>query len=479
MERLDSAEDTATPRWRDSAGVQRQDPAGSAPAGDRVASRLLERWATANPTSARLDAEARRVLPDGLAHDVRRSRPFPLSVVSAHGSTKRDADGHEVLCYVMGHGSLLFGHGDPDVVGAVADQAATYLHAGACHRLEAAWASEISRLLPSAEQVRFTSSGTEATLLALQIARAQTGRHTILKLDGHFHGWHDYAAFGVKAPFSTEAPSGIPAPLGGLVRVVPPDLERIGEELGAADVAAVILEPTGAAWGAIPLPEEFLAGLRSLTRAHGTQLVFDEVVSGFRWSPGGVQQLTGVTPDLTALGKIVAGGLPGGAVAGRHHVMEQLSFDRGPVKVSHPGTHNCHPLSAAAGVATLRKLGDPALHQQLDARAATLRQGLNDAFSRVGVPGLAYGSSSTFCLLFGEGLPGPDEPLLRRVPPERLKAGVTGPLYDALHCGMLLEGVHLFHGCGFLSAAHSDNDTERTAAAFEATLRQLGAEGLV
>jgi glutamate-1-semialdehyde 2,1-aminomutase len=194
-------------------------------------------------------------------------------------------------------------------------------------------------------------------------------------------------------------------------------------------------------------------------------------VSGFRWSPGGVQAAAGVTPDLTVLGKILAGGMPGGAVAGRAELMEHLSGTHGdPRRVGHPGTHNAHPVSAAAGVTALRvcRSGEPQEHAA--GLAATLRAGLTSVLAEAGVPGCAYGESSTFHLLIGHT----GEPAEASL--QALKAGGMGPELSAeMHNGMLLEGVHLFHGSGFLSAAHTERDVEQTVAAFAATLARLPA----
>jgi glutamate-1-semialdehyde 2,1-aminomutase len=430
---------------------------------------MTEEWAGANPRSGALSRRARRVLPGGVTHDVRRAAPFPLAVARAEGARKWDLDGHEIICYVMGHGALLLGHGDPEVVAAVRHQATLAFHPGAGHELECEWAELVTDLVPSAELVRFTASGTEATLLALRLARAATGRERIVKLAGHFHGWHDQVSFGTDAPFRGPDTAGVPGVLGPVVTVVPADARAVADALAGRDVAAVILEPSGAAWGTGPLPAGLLAALRELTAATGTVLVFDEVVSGFRWSPGGVQAVAGVTPDLTALGKILAGGMPGGAVAGRADLMEHLARPGDdPRRVAHPGTHNAHPLSAAAGIATLRRCrsGEPQEHAA--GLAAALRSGLTSVLAKAGVPGRAYGESSTFHLLIGDA----GEP--ERASLESLKAGGMSPELSAeLHNGMLLEGVQLFHGSGFLSSAHSERDVERTVAAFAATLARL------
>src|SRR5215470_3672383 len=315
---------------------------------------LVRHWAAENPRSAALNARARRVLPRGVTHDVRLADPFPLAVTRASGPRKWDLDGHELICYVMGHGALLFGHGHPAVVAAVQEQASRSFHPGACHELESEWAEAVIELVPSAERVRFTSSGTEASLLALRIARAATGRDKIVKLRGHFHGWHDQVAIGSDPPFSQPDTAGLPGEIAGSVAIIAADEAVLADILEAGDVAALILEPSGGAWGTVPLPAGFLDTARRLADKSGTALVFDEVVSCFRWAPGGVQQTSGVIPDLTVLGKILAGGMPGGAVCGRADLMEHLAGPAaGSRRVAHPGTHNAHPLSAAAGVATL------------------------------------------------------------------------------------------------------------------------------
>jgi len=436
------------------------------------AASLTELWSRENPRSAALHARARRLLPGGVTHDVRLAEPFPLAVTTASGSRKQDADGHELICYVLGHGALLLGHGRPEVVAAVREQATRSFHPGACHELEAEWADLVIRLVPSAERVRFTASGTEASLLALRLARAATGRAKIVKLDGHFHGWHDQVATGADPPFETPNTAGLPPGTAGSVVTVPAEADALAAALADGDVAAVIMEPSGAAWATVPLPAGFLADARRLADSHGVLLVFDEVVTGFRWAPGGVQEACGVRPDLTVLGKILAGGMPGGAVAGRGEVMDLLAGPAaGPRRVAHPGTHNAHPVSAAAGVATLRLAASGEAQDKPARLAATLRGELTAVFAECGVAGRAYGESSTFHLLFG-----PDAP--DELDPATLKAGLAAPLSAALHCGMLRRGVHLFHGSGFLSTAHTERDAEQTVAALAVTLRQLQAEGL-
>jgi glutamate-1-semialdehyde 2,1-aminomutase len=435
---------------------------------------VAELWAGENPHSEALHERAARVLPSGVTHDVRRAEPFGVAVTRAAGSRKWDADGHELICYVMGHGALLLGHNHPDVVAAVREQAIKVFVPGAGHELEVEWAELVTELVPSAGMVRFTASGTEATLLALRLARAVTGRDRIVKLAGHFHGWHDQVAIGADEPFAGPDTAGLPRGIVSGVTVIPADAAALADALASGDVAAVICEPSGAAWGTVPLPGGFLRRARDLTAAAGTMLIFDEVVTGFRWSPGGVQQVAGVVPDLTALGKVMAGGMPAGAVCGRADVLGHISAGRDdPARVSHPGTHNAHPLSAAAGIVTLRLASTGEPQRAAAGLAADLRDAFNGLFAKHGVRAVAYGESSTFHLLFGHG----EAP--ETLPAAELKRPLSPRLYAGLHCGMLREGVHLFHGSGFVSSAHTGADAERTIAALDTTLRSLQAERLL
>jgi glutamate-1-semialdehyde 2,1-aminomutase len=460
-----------SPGEDEKSSIRSRPPAGTG--GSATEGSVTAAWAGENPRSQALSARARRLLPGGVAHDVRLAEPFPLAVARARGSRKWDLDGHELVCYVMGHGSLLLGHCHPEVVAAVQDQAARSFHPGACHELESDWAEAVIGLVPSAQRVRFTSSGTEASLLALRLARAVTGRGKVVKLAGHFHGWHDQAALGADPPFDTPDTAGLPGEITGSVAVLPPDPSLLASVLGARDVAAFILEPSGAAWGTVPLPAGFLEAARALAERSGTVLIFDEVVTGFRWAPGGVQEAAGIRPDLTVLGKILAGGMPGGAVCGRAGIMDHLGGIRDdPRRVTHPGTHNAHPLSAAAGVTTLRLAASGEAQAGAARLAASLRGELGSVFERCGVAGRVYGESSVFHLWFGDQAP--DE-----LDPAELKAGLPPRLSAALHSSMLREGVHLFHGSGFLSAAHGQDDVERTAGALAATLPRLQAEGLL
>jgi glutamate-1-semialdehyde 2,1-aminomutase len=439
------------------------------------------------PGSARLYEEAQEVFPSGITHDSRFMAPFPLYIRRADGARKWDVDGNEYIDFVMGHGALLLGHGHPAVVEAVASQVARSTHPGGCTELELEWGKLVRRLVPSAERVKFTSSGTEATLLAMRLARVFTGKEKIVKFAGHFHGWHDYAQIGQAPPFDAP-PAGIPSPVIPTVVVLDPrDEAGIVRTLESdPDVAGVILEPTGASWGTVPLPLGFLQWLRNLTRRLGVVLIFDEVISGFRYAPGGAQQYFGVTPDLTTLAKILAGGLPGGAVVGRADIMEHLSFKPGDArwnryrKIAHPGTFNANPISAAAGVAALKiaATGEP---QDVAAKlGAVLRREMNGVLARKGVSGCVYGDLSMFHIYLGScpRLGSCDRTFCGN-DPAALKSARSGPKAEALRRHMLAHGADIQGAGGMLSAAHTEEDVGRAVEIFDDALSGLAASGLV
>lgn len=435
--------------------------------------------------SARLAEEARKALPSGVAHDSRRLAPHPVYVARAAGSRKWDVDGNEYVDYTGGHGALLLGHNHPQVVAAIERQLAMGTHFGSCHELEVRWAQAVQRLMPSCEVVRFTNSGTEATLLALRLARAHTGRSKVLRLAGHFHGWHDHAAFGVSSRHDgTPTPGVLPSVAGEIVLVAPGDLDRVEQALAAGDVAGAIVEPTGASWGQTPLPAGYLPGLRELTRAHGSVLIFDEVISGFRCSPGGAQEHFGIRPDLTTLAKILAGGLPGGAVAGRADIMQWLAFPGGDAphseKVPHYGTYNANPLSAAAGIAALGLVEQTDACQRASDYAGRLRARLNQLFRDESLPWIAYGSFSGFHIFMNPRRLdlSPDEIELGRCGWEMLQAIQRPQLVNKLRLALLIHGVDIMGWPGApTSAVHSHDDLERTVGAFGLAVQMLRDEG--
>jgi glutamate-1-semialdehyde 2,1-aminomutase len=445
---------------------------------------ILDTYRRAHPGSQKLYEESLRTFPSGVTHDIRYTSPFPIFVERAQGSRKWDVDGNEYVDYVMGHGALFLGHAYPQITQAVAEQAARGTHYGANHRLELDWGRLVQQMVPSAEEVRFTSSGTEATLMAVRLARAYTGRDKLLKFDHHFHGWHDYVV-GVRAAESeTPRSAGVPAAtLGNTISIPQNDISLVEERLAEGDVAAVILEPTGASWGTLPIRETFLAQLREVITRNNTVLIFDEVVTGFRVSPGGVQARSGVTPDVTTMAKILAGGIPGGAVAGKADILSMLEFrdDAGwnaGLRVAHPGTFNANPLSAAAGSTMLSLVAIGEHHRHADRLNERLIAALNDVLDRAGVRGRVYGLASYFHILLGKDPPktldGIEWPAEAREPPR-----TSAALVAALKRGMLNHGVDLMGGSGgFTSGVHTDEDIDLTIEGFDATVREMQAEGL-
>ena len=448
---------------------------------------ILERYQQLHPQSAALHAEALRFFPNGVTHDIRYSTPFPIYVEHAAGSHKWDVDGHEIIDYVMGHGALLLGHAHPEVTRAVAEQLQKGTHYGACQQMEMRWADWIQRLVPSAQVVRFTSSGTEATMMAVRLARAFTGRQKVVRFSGHFHGWNDSLVGYAPATDAPPEAVGIPpAALEYQVIVPQHDNEALRRVLEDRDgVAAVIVEPTGASYGAVPMDPAFLAHVRELTERTGVLLIFDEVVTGFRVAPGGAQVLFGVLPDITCLAKVLAGGLPGGAVAGRREVLALLDFgdDEWNLKrrVSHPGTFNANPLSAVAGSTCLSIIADGRPQKRAADLCRRLCQGMNAALRRAEVPGCAYGLSSMFHITIGHEVPPPEDGFLWRWDerPGPRVPGMARGLLEALKRGMLNRGVDLMRNGGLVSAVHGDGDVETTLAAFEETLADMRHEDLI
>ena len=449
-------------------------------------SKILGEYLERTPRSARLHDEALGHFPSGIVHDSRRTWPYGLYVDHATGSRKWDVDGNEYVDYYGGHGALLLGHQHPKVVEAAQAQMKKGMHFAAGHALQNEWARLIQELIPSAERVRFTSSGTEATHLAIRLARASSGKGKIVRFMSHFHGWHDHVAFGVKAHLDGTPTAGVLADVAANVILVKPnDVAGVERVLaGRSDVAAVMIEPVGASSGAIPTSPALLHELREITRRHSVLLIFDEVVTGFRVAPGGVQALHGVVPDLTTLAKILAGGMPGGAVAGRKNVLDWLDFEAsaaaGHERIAHEGTHNAHPVSAAAGIATLKLIRDTDACARASAAAAKVRAGMNEILEEEGVPWAVYGVHSFFNFFTN-----PDNHEIRpttfnaeTVPVEWFKTDKREHLLAKMRLAMLVYGIDLksWRG-GIVSSAHTQADVDLTLEAWRRSLRALKEEG--
>lgn len=439
----------------------------------QINQKILEDYKTQFAISNDLSRRAQGVLAGGVTHDGWRFDPFPISIQNAQGAKKLTAEGKQLIDYWMGHGSLLFGHEFPPVVEAVSQQIFRGFHYGAPHSLQIQWAELICQLVPSAQRVRFTASGTEATLLAMRVARAMTGRPVILKFDGHFHGWHDDAL----SHFVDTKVAGLnPQSSDCTVIAMPNCLESV-QALLDDEIAGVILEPGGGSSGTLAWDGEFLRKLRSLTQRNGTLLIFDEVVSGFRYSPGGVQQICGVKPDITVLGKILTGGLPGGAIVGPVEIMEGFRSgkvsDGRQVHIPHTGTFNANPLSAAAGIAMLTHAGDGSAQKQVNTTATTLVKAVNREAIFCGIDIRLYQQGSIFHMLIGAcnngiaNCPSPGALVLWRRHPN---------WYSLLRQALLLEGVDAHPVHGWVSMAHTQEIVEETIQAFARAFRRLRQE---
>jgi glutamate-1-semialdehyde 2,1-aminomutase len=442
---------------------------------------IQKQFETAFAGSRQQFEKARTIFPDGVTHDSRRLEPFPIYVTHAQGSRKWDVDQHELIDFWNGHGALLLGHSPPEIVAAVQEQMARGTHYGACHELEIEWGEWVKRLVPSAERVRFTSSGTEATLMALRLARLFTGRPKVLKFVGHFHGWHDFVMPGAYPPYESAAVPGIPGDVAHQTVVIPPNNLSLLEQTLASDseIGAVILEPTGGHWGQVPVRGEFLAGVRQLTEKFGQLLIFDEVITGFRVHPGGAQAHFQIKPDVTTLAKILAGGLPGGAVAGRADVLAAIEVRPNRPKMRHPGTYNANPLSAAAGIAALKRIASGEPCHRANETARLLKRKLNALFDERFNDWVAYGDFSLIHIKTGYDGPRPNHddfiPFNGRL--DKLDGVKDARQLSAWRQGLLLNGVDWFGFGAFVTAAHTQSDVDATLAAVAQTIEWMREEG--
>ena len=433
---------------------------------------ILDRYLARTPNSARLAAQAREVLPGGIVTDTRFFEPYGIYIEHALGTRKWDVDGHEYLDFFGGHGANILGHSPPALVNAVCERIELGSQYAANHSLEVALAREVVRLIPTAERVRFTGSGTEATMLAVRLARAYTGRNKIVRFASHYHGWHDHAVSGYSAQFDGSAAPGIlPGVAAETLLLMPNDvaaLERVVETFGR-EIAAFIIEPLGTHFGVVPVFPTFLHWVQAAARDTGALFILDEVLSGFRVALGGAQSIFGLEPDLTTLAKILCGGMPGGAVAGRASVLDLLDFDPqrrgGRAKVLHQGTFTANPVSMAAGLAVLREIERNDACARANYLGALARNALNDMAVAEDLPLWWYGEFSVFHMQFSPVGTRPTatwEPLALLRQPQ--------PLTNRFRMAVNVLGADLNTRCsGLLSAAHTeaeiDSYVERVAAA--------------
>jgi glutamate-1-semialdehyde 2,1-aminomutase len=420
-------------------------------------------------------ARARGIIAGGVNSPVRAFRAVggsPVFMQRGAGPLLCDLDGHEYVDYVLSWGPLILGHAHPAVVKAIAQAAQRGSSFGAPTEAESELGELIRAMMPSVERIRFTSSGTEATMSAIRLARGFTGRDKIVKFAGCYHGHADSFLIAAGSGALTNGVPNSPGITEGVARdtlVLPfNDAHAVAAAFDAhgRSIAAVIVEPYAGNMGFVPAKPAYLQSLRNLCTQHGALLIFDEVMTGFRVARGGVQEREGITPDLTTLGKVIGGGLPVGAFGGRADVMAELSPDGA---VYQAGTLSGNPLAMAAGIATLRTIqNDATLYERLDVVARVLCDGLHEVFVKYGVPHYSAQAGSMFCTFLREG------------PVTDLTSAMISDtkLYSKFFHAMLDRGVYLAPSqfeTSFVSTAHTTREIERTIAAADDALSAISA----
>ena len=369
----------------------------------------MGRFEAAHPRSKELQTESARYLPGGSSRGAAYFDPYPFFVERAEGHYAYDVDGHRYLDFMLNATTYVLGHANDQVVRAVQEQATSGVSHSTPTEAQVRLARMLCERVPSVEKVRFTNSGTEGTLNAIRAARAFTGRHKIAKFEGGYHGNHEYVSVSVNPPLGKldpsvptaipEWPGQPPSILEDVVILPYNDLDASARMIRASrnDLACVIMEPVSSNFGYVPAKPEFLQGIRDLTSELDIILVFDEVQS-FRLSSGGAQELFGITPDITAFGKSIGGGLPVGAWGGREDLMSLFDPTRGPV-IPHSGTFNANAMTMVAGEATLAQL-TPEVYRRMNSQGATLREKLAAVFAELEVEAQVTGIGSLFGIHF-------------------------------------------------------------------------------
>ncbi len=428
------------------------------------------------PRSEALLARASQVIPGGVNSPVRAFKSVggtPPFIMKAEGSKMVDVDGHVYIDYVGSWGPMICGHNPPAVIAAIQEALGQGISFGAPTEREVVLAELICQLMPNIEQVRLTTSGTEATMSAIRLARGYTKRDHLIKFSGNYHGHGD--SFLVEAgsgalTFGTPTSPGIPSDVSAHTLCAEyNNLEQVKEIVAKHpdQIAAIIVEPVAGNMNCIPPVPGFLEGLRTLCDAHGIVLIFDEVMTGFRVGLGGAQSHYGIKPDLTTLGKIIGGGLPIGAYGGRREIMQLIS-PAGPVYQA--GTLSGNPIATAAGLATLRLIQEPSFYDNLRLKTEKLCAGLTQAAKEAGIPFLTQQVGAMFGLFFTEQT---------AVKTYKEATACRTDLFKQFFHLMLAQGIYLApsaYEAGFLSIAHTDQDIDQTILAAKASMLTLALE---
>lgn len=439
--------------------------------------------------SLNLYEQAKKVIPGGVSANIKFFEPYPLVMKQATGSRLTDVDGNEYIDYSLCYGALILGHGHKKVMDAVINHLTSTGTSvfGAPHPLELKMAKKIVELFPEMDMVRFTNSGLEATLLAIRLAEAKTGKNMIGKFEGHYHGGYDQVLFNVNPPFKCKSEGeitniyhdsmGIPKYYEENILILPfNDLDKTEQLIRKHKdkLAAIILEPIEG--GFIPAEQTFLEGLRKVTEELGIILIFDEVKTGFRLTVGGAQSLYKITPDITALGKVIGGGFPFGAVAGKKEMMELMDPHREKNLIHintqnkqteanvlfHSGTYNGHPTVLAAGLATISYLEEPFVMEKLILNTMKLRKGLEEVYEKYHIPMQTVGKGSIFNIVLT------DKEIKNyhdmRTSDINLRNSID---HELLKLGIYIKPLNRYS----LSVAHSEKDINDTIDAHEKAIK--------
>jgi len=419
-------------------------------------------------------AQACQYLAGGVSSNFRLGiSPTPLVIQSGNGPYVTDVDGNRLIDYYLGMGPMILGHNPQGVISAAKAQLDRGILFAGQTEVEFEAARLVRELVPCAERVRFGSSGTEVIQAALRLARAATGRQTILKFEGHYHGWLDNVLWSVTPAPDACGPRETPAKVAGTPGQDPRsgdhldilgwnDLQAVQDRLARGDVAAIIMEPAMCNTSAIAPRPGYLEGVRAACSKTGTVLIFDEVITGFRLSAGGAQKHFGVTPDLATFGKAIANGFPVAALAGRADLMDQFVSAR----VMHGGTYNAHPVNMAATAATLRELARGDVYSQIEQRGRRLMKGFTDILQRRAIPARVQGFPGIFHVAFGVTKP---------IETFRDTFAIDRARYVKFTTALIERGVRaLERGAWFLSSEHDEAIIDRTLEIIESAAKVIG-----